>query len=261
MYLHHEESIETVTAFFKNDPEAEALLLGGSIAHGFEAPNSDIDVMILVPDRNYAERLRAGRIHYYSNEGCHYEGGYVDGKYVSPDFLRQVALRGSEPARFAFQDARVLFSRGKPLEPHLQAIVRYPVAGKTERLRRFYAQFEAWNWYANEALRLSNRYLLGVSIGKLVLFGGRLILAHNELLYPYHKWMMRVLERAKDKPPSLMARIDGVYADPGAESIRGFYELIKGFFDWAEKETGWPNQFMIDSELNWQAGTGSIDDV
>ena len=261
MHSHHEESIQKASAFFRQDPEVEALLLGGSIAHGFEAPNSDIDVMILVSDQIYRKRLEEGRIHYYSNQWCSYEGGYVDGKYICMEFLNQVARRGGEPARFAFQDARVLFSRGAAPEAQLRAIVRYPVEGKEERLRRFHAQFEAWNWYAHEALRLSNRYLLGVSAGKLVLFGGRMILAHNELLYPYHKWLMRVLERAQDKPSDLSVKIDALYAVPGVESIRGFYESIRGFFSWTEKETGWPNQFMMDSELNWQTGTVCIDDI
>ena len=77
-------------------------------------------------------------------------------KYISRGFLKQVAKKGSEPARFAFRDARVLFSRGKPLETFLEEVVRYPVEGKEERLRRYYAQFEAWNWYGKEALKIRN---------------------------------------------------------------------------------------------------------
>ena len=109
--------------------------------------------------------------------------------------MRQVAERGSEPARFAFQDARILFSRVAGLEALLRAIARYPAAGKEARMRRFYAQFEAWHWYAHEALRLDNRYLLGAAISKMVLFGGRLILTHNDRLYPYHKWFLKQLEQ------------------------------------------------------------------
>ena len=261
MYRHHEEAIKKVTAYFQREPEVEALLLGGSIAHGYELKNSDIDVMILVPEIDYQKRLLNGNIHYYNPEFCNYEGGYIDGKYLSIGFLEQVAQNGSEPARFAFKDARVLFSRGMRLEPRLEAVVRYPVEKKEERIKRYYAQFEAWNWYAHEALKQNNRYLLWTSVSKLVLFGSRLVLVRNELLYPYHKWLLRVLEEAAEKPSGLLEKMRDVYADPGDKEIREYYEVIKDFHNWGALGAGWPAQFMIDSELTWQTGTTCIDDL
>ncbi len=58
MHAHHQESIRLAVAHFTNDPEAHALILGGSVAYGFATPASDIDVMIIVSDRDYEERLR-----------------------------------------------------------------------------------------------------------------------------------------------------------------------------------------------------------
>ncbi len=78
-------------------------------------------------------------------------------------------------------------------------------------MRRFYAQFETWHWYAHEGRKWNDRHLLGIATAKMVLFGGRLILAHNEIFYPYHKWFLRLLERAPDKPPDLLARIAAVH--------------------------------------------------
>ncbi len=59
---HHEESINNVVNYFQNDPEVEALILGGSLAHGFARPTSDIDVVIIVSDAHYAKRLSEGRL-------------------------------------------------------------------------------------------------------------------------------------------------------------------------------------------------------
>jgi hypothetical protein len=112
-----------------------------------------------------------------------------------------------------------------------------------------------------EALKHENLYLLGTSINKMVLFGGRLILAHNELLYPYHKWFLRVLADAKEKPFELLACIENLYQTPSAENAEFFYELIKNFRDWPILEKGWPAQFMLDSELNWQTGATPVDDL
>ena len=53
MYKHHEESIHNVAQYFQDDPEVEALILGGSIAHGFASSVSDVDLMILITDENF----------------------------------------------------------------------------------------------------------------------------------------------------------------------------------------------------------------
>jgi hypothetical protein len=261
LYPQHAETIDRVVEFFRDADGVEALLLGGSVAHGFARPDSDVDVLIVVSDEHHARLTRDGLLHFYNTELCTYPDGYVDGKYVPVSFLGEIAAKGSEPSRFAFQDARVLLSRLPGLEETLASIVRYPVEGKAVRLRRFAAQLEAWNWYTSEALKLGNPYLLGVSVSKLVLFGGRLILAHNELLYPYHKWFLRVLEDAADKPADLMPAISAIYAGPTAENLRRFYEMVHDFRDWGLADLPWPVQFMDDSELNWRSGFPPVDDL
>ncbi len=261
MHGHHEKSLQNVVKYFQNEPEVEALILGGSLAHGFASPISDIDLMIIITDQHYAKRLSEGNLQFFNRELCTYPEGYVDGKYLGMSHLTEVAEMGSEPARYAFQDAQVLFSRRDSIDKQIRSIARYPLELKTERICRFYAQFEAWNWYVGEALKSQNHYLLGVSISKLVLFGGRLILAHNELLYPYHKWFLRVLAEAREKPPALLTCIESLYQTPSAENVKLFYELIRDFRDWGILDNSWPAQFMLDSELNWQTGTTPVDDL
>jgi predicted nucleotidyltransferase len=261
MHPHHAESIKRVVEHFERMPEVAALILGGSIAHGFARPDSDVDVMILVSDDHYEKRFQAGRLTFFSHELCTYSGGFVDGKYLRRAYLEQVADQGSEPARFAVADAEILFTRMENLDQLLLAAARYPVDGKTERMRRFHGQLEAWHWYAHEALKLGNRYLLGVSLGKLVLFGGRLILTHNETLYPYHKWFLEVLKQVEERPPDLFELIQRLHDDPAGESVTAFYETVRDFQEWPPLVTGWGDQFMLDSELNWLDGAAPVDDL
>ncbi len=261
MYPHHLRSIQNVTEYFQRDPEMLALLLGGSIAHGFETPTSDIDLMIFVSDEDYKRRFAENRIHFFNQELTTYDGGYVDGKYSTHGFVKQVIEKGSEPARFAFAGAQVLFSRINGFEEDIRKAAEYPIMSKVENIKRFYAQFEAWHWYCGEALRLKNQYLLGTSLSKFVLFSGRLILAHNELLYPYHKWFLKVLEGAKEKPSGLLESIHHLNASPTTENIEALYETVKGFRRWIEGDFNWPTQFMLDSELNWMDGRTPVDDL
>jgi len=46
MHPHHTASIQRVTEYFEHDPEVLALLLGGSIAHGFETATSDVGMLV-----------------------------------------------------------------------------------------------------------------------------------------------------------------------------------------------------------------------
>jgi hypothetical protein len=261
VHPHHERAIERVTEQLRADPEVQALLLGGSIAHGFERPESDVDLLIVIGEDDYRARMREGRVQFATSEGCDWPGGYAEGKYVSAGFLEEVARAGSEPARFAFQDARVLFSRVDGLEALLREITRYPAAGKAERIRRFNAQLEAWHWYGHEALKLGDRYLLGLAVARMVLFAGRMVLAHNELLFPYHKWLLRVLEGAPDRPPDLMERIAALHADPSQATLLGLWATVRNFRAWEGADQPWPAQFMRDSELNWLDGRTPIDDL
>ena len=262
MYPHHIQSIQNVTEYFQRDPEVLALLLGGSIAHGFETASSDVDLMIFVSEADYQKRFEKDQIHFFNRELTTYADGYVDGKYSTPSFVQQVIEKGSEPARFAFSGSQILFSKIDGFADDVCRAAEYPLAQKAGRIRRFYAQFEAWHWYCTEALRLKNQYLLGTSVSKFILFSGRLILAHNELLYPYHKWFLKVLAGAKDQPVDLLPAIYALSEFPTSQNIEVLYEKIKGFCDWvADPSFSWPTQFMLDSELNWLDGQTPVDDL
>ena len=195
MHPHHRAAVERVTERLRADPEVQALLLAGSIAHGFAREDSDVDLLVVVGD-----------------------------------------------------DA-------------LAAIFRYPAVGKAERIARFHAQFEAWHWYAHEARKLGDRYLLGLAVSRTVLFGGRMILAHNERLFPYHKWFLRVLEAVPDRPADLMPRIAALHDDPSEGALLSFWATIKNFRAWEGGDRPWSAQFMIDSELGWLDGRTPVDDL
>jgi predicted nucleotidyltransferase len=260
MFPHHAETLQRIRELFSNDPNVHGLILGGSIAHGFCTAQSDVDVMIVVGAEDYGERLRTLRTGLFSRELATYAGGYVDGKYISAEFIRQVGEKGSEPARFAFKDAQLVFDRGAALAPLIEAAGRYPIAEKAARIARFQAQFEAWHWYTGEALKRQQLPLLRLAVAKLTLFGGRIILAQNELLYPYHKWFLRVLESAPSKPPGVSALIEELALAPDTENIARFATLLREFStSW--DVPNWGQQFLLESELNWQHGQTPVDDL
>ena len=262
MEAHHAASIRNLVDAMEPDPSVLALVLAGSIAHGYARPESDIDVAIVVEPEEYRRRKREERLHYVNSALCTYEG-YIDGKYVDLGFLRLVAKRGSDPARFAFKDSRILFSRIPELGPLLAEIPRFPVEQKRARIDRFVAQLIAWRWYHGESVRLENRYLRYLALHKVVLFGCRIVLTENELLFPFHKWLLRVVEAAPRQPPGFVADIKTLLTDDTGPRVEAF---CQGVFDWAgvdlvRADAVWPSRFMRDTELAWMAHEPAIDEL
>lgn len=83
----------------------------------------------------------------------------------------------------------------------------------------------------------------------MVLNGGRAILAYNELVFPYHKWFLRVLESAAHKPENLMPLIYRLLEERSPEAAADLVKAIDGFTDWGIKSTDRPQFVMGKNEL------------
>lgn len=261
MKKHHQESIEKFLERYPKNSSILAILLGGSIAHGFEKPDSDIDVFILVAQEEFQKRKASNKLAFSLWDICTYENGYIDCKVVDLEFLSKVSERGSDPARYAFKDNKILFSRIDNLSNILANISTYPKDRVDERRKRFASQLLAWKWYYSEGGKKQNKYLLFLSVQKIVLFSGRLILNENELLYPFHKWMLRVLGTAEKKPEGFFEKIDELFENHTLEKVNEFCAEILGFVGLEEKAVDWPNYFLKDSEQNWIEHEPPVDDL
>lgn len=251
MFEHHKTTMQKLTAFYEKDHRFLAILFGGSIAKGWAREDSDVDFMLIATPEEYAKRLPENDFHIFSLDFTDYAGGYVDGKVISLEFLMQVADKGSEPARSAFVNAVVGFSRIPQLDAILAKVTRYPEEAHEEKIGAFYAQVQAWHWYVGEADRHQNQYLMNFSTTMLVLYASRMILAHNRLFYPYHKWLMKSVACAPDKPDQFLVLANALLEKPGKSQADALVDCLMGFTQWHEPAESWAVRFMLDSELNW----------
>lgn len=241
--------------------EFSALLLAGSLAHGLAGALSDVDIVLVATEEEYARRQAAGTLTFSLWDICQYEGGYVDCKVVSPGTLEEIAERGSDPSRYAFQGAQILRSRIAGLEPLLTRVTRFPVEQKASRQTRFVSQILAWKWYLSQAEAKANSYLMYLSTQKLVLFLCRTLLNANERLYPYHKWLLAETARVPRKPGDFDGRLQRFLGEPTFAGAQHLADLVLGFVGLKEKEVNWPQQFLVDSELNWVDHEAPVDDL
>jgi predicted nucleotidyltransferase len=260
MRLHHQRAIQRLVEHFASNDTCLGVIVGGSVAKGLDREDSDVDVMLVVTDEFYRERWEANQLLYFNLEFCDYPGGYIDGKYVTLDYLRAAVDRGNEITRAAFLGAYVAHSKIDGLDELVRRIPVFQPGEQREKIQAFYAQFEAAYWYLTEAVRRDDRYLLLRAASDLALYGCRLILERNEVLYPYHKHLVVELERAPDRPSDLPLLLDALVSAPGQETARAFYDAIKAFRNFNPAFEAWQTRYIKDSELAWLDGREYVGD-
>ena len=95
---------------------------------------------------------------------------------------------------------------------------------------------------------------------QLALFSGRLILAHNRTLFPYHKWLTRTLESVENKPVELLSQIEALLEYPNAENADALFHSVRGFRNWGVSDIESYTWFMTEVEWAWMSGTTPMED-
>ncbi|MBX2874105.1 MAG: hypothetical protein KTR30_18450, partial [Saprospiraceae bacterium] len=93
------------------------------------------------------------------------------------------------------------------------------------------------------------------------LHASRLILAHNRILFPYHKWLMHYLEKCESKPPHFAANINRVLGDPTAQNAHVLFTSLREFQDWGVSDHEAYMWFMTEVEWSWRNGTTPLEDL
>ncbi len=257
---HHQRAITRLADAYRDDSRFTALIIGGSVAKGFARDDSDVDFLIVATDEAFEQRRAARDLFINRRDLCDYDGGFVDGKIINFAFLEDVAARGNEPSRAAFQGAFAAYSHIPDLDALLQRIPVYPEAGHDERVRAFYSMAFIQHWLLHEAERHGNRYTLTRAASQLALFSGRLILAHNRRLFPYHKWLPRALESVPKKPGGLMSSFNALLDEPCGAHANALFERVRAFRDWGVSDLEAYTWFMTDVEWRWMSGSTPIED-
>lgn len=241
-----------------DDPRITALVVIGSTARGEALAGSDVDCAFVLEPDDREERAGRGEL------GTHGDAadGRVEfgGEFTDIDVLRLTAERGPEPARFAFTDAIVAFSRTPDLAPVLSRIPVYPEAERDEKMKSFVSQLPVHLAYLTHAVYAKKEWLLAQTAVELVLFGGRLILAENRILFPNRKQFIATLERAPRKPDGFVDLARELSARPSLSLAKRFYDSVMSFKEWPVPTEGHWARFGKDRETNWRTGRPALAD-
>ncbi len=260
---HHQRTITRLIERFSGDLRFPAAIIGGSVAKGIARDDSDVDAVFIASEDEWARR-RAGHSYFmYLPELCDYPHGYVDAKVVDKQFLFDAADHGSEPARFAFKDAFVAYSRIPGLEEVVKRIPVYPERERPEKLRAFYSEVVLYaQYFMPEAERWENPYLRWHAATNLVLFAGRLMLAYNRILYSSQKWLLKAVAEAPETPADLLPRLDRVIEHPCSATAAAVWECVREFRDWGLTPEQIGGEYLRIAEWGWREGrpgTGPVE--
>lgn len=258
---HHQRAINRLVDTYQDDSRFRAIIIGGSVAKGLARDDSDVDFMIVATDEEFQKRLATRDLFINRRDLCDYDGGYVDGKIISLPFLERLAVDGNEPSRAAFEGAFAAYSHAPELAALLARIPVYPNAGHDERVKTFYSMAFIQHWLMHEAERHGNRYTMARAASQLALFAGRLILAHNRRLFPYHKWLPAALNAAPEKPSDFMMHFDALVREPNGVHAKALFESVRGYRDWGVDDLAAYTWFMTEVEWSWMSGVTPLEDL
>ena len=260
-FKRHQKAIDKLVKEYQDDERFPALIIGGSVAKGLAREDSDVDFMIVAKDEEFKKRSGSGELFINRSDLTDYPGGFVDGKIIDLEYLREVAAKGNEPTRAAFDGAFMAYSHIGDLEDLVRTINQYPETGRSQRIKSFYSMSFIQNWLMGEASRHDNLYTQTRAASQLVLFAGRLILAHNRVLFPYHKWFMAYLEQCPEKPRHFMEHIDVLLKEPNLKNANNLFQGLQDFRDWGVPDLDAYHWFMEEVEWSWRKGQTSWEDL
>jgi Nucleotidyltransferase domain len=250
VHPHHERAIETLVSQVQDEGIFDAVIVGGSIAKGTARESSDIDVYVLVGDDLYEARKAAGDLAHIAT--CDYPGGYVDGKLITLEILKETAARGPEPMRASFFGSTVVYSRVGDLQPLVGSIPVYPEQNRAANMRDFFSAMALHaRYFGPQALAKEDPFLLAHSLSHTVLFAGRALLAYNRALFPCPKQLLRTVEKVEQKPDGYMDRTRELLSLPTPELFASYFQMMSEFTDWGIPEPAVLTRFMELDEWLW----------
>jgi Nucleotidyltransferase domain len=250
VHPHHERAIEAFVKQVEEDGMFDAVIVSGSLAKGTARESSDIDAYLVVADDVYKERKAIGDLAHIVT--CDYPGGYVDGKIITVEILKDTAARGPEPMCASFIGSTVVYSRVGDLAPIVDAIPVYPEQNRVANMRDFFSYMALHaRYFGPQALEKQDPFLLTHSLSQTVLFAGRALLAYNRALFPCPKQLLRTVEQVQEKPEGYMDRTRELLAAPTPELFAAYFEMISTFTDWGIPEAAVLTRFMELDEWLW----------
>lgn len=205
MYKHHEESLQIMKNHYRVQKGVIAFIFGGSVAKGMERENSDLDGMAVVSQEEFEYREKHHSLTEVIQGKCTYEEGYFDVKYITKDFLKAAAQKGSEPTRNSFYRARVMFSDDPEIPELVTKIAAFQEAEMPDKMLSFYSDLMLNYGYYWKVCKADGYMKIRVA-SEIIYCIYRLILQENKILFPCNRRLEQYVWQCEDKPEKIVEK-------------------------------------------------------
>ena len=196
--------MKELISIFREKEGVIALVFGGSVAKHMEREDSDIDAMVIVTEEFYERKRKVNCIAECISMGdCAYPGGYFDVKYMTKDYIRDAAEKGSEPTRNSFIGSHVLFSADEEVTELVRRIPVFQKQEFEEKMLSFFSNLQLNYNYFWKACRPEGYMKLKVA-SEIVYSLYRMVLQENEILFPCNRRLEQFVKLAPDQPEHLV---------------------------------------------------------
>jgi hypothetical protein len=227
MFESHRKTIENLKRHFEKNEDYLALIVNGSVARGDALEGSDVDYYLVVEHKGYEEALNKNAHGVEANEFCVPPCPEANGFLTSKAMLRAICEQGNEIARWAFFQARIVFSKDEDIDKLVKIIPQYPEQGRIRRMESYHSQIYYHFSFFEFACYSQTKYLIYETATKMILSIGRLILADNHILYPNRKWFYRELAKASDKPEGICETMIAFLNQPTIDTAKEVLQKVQ----------------------------------
>lgn len=249
---HHEDTLQAYVAKVSAVSDSIAVVLDGSLARGTERLDSDVDVYLVVTPEAFRAADDDERLSYVDREVATYDGGYVDVKVATMEYLRAAVRDADDPTRASFIGARVAWTSDPEVPGLVAAIPELPEAEWAARADAFIAQMRLYGGYfLGQGEKLGDELLLRWAAIHLLTSAGRALLAHAHVLFPGTKYLSGLLAALPDLPEGYQDASAELLRTPTRASGARLMELVEAHAIWPLAPEQSLSRFVRDNELTW----------
>lgn len=259
MNRNQEETIEHLIKHVEKDESIIGLILCGSIAKGTETNKSDIDVFVVVTDERF-NKEKVNKNYFWGTDFDSKEFKVeVDGKIIPKDFLKKVWLFGNESIKNTLYYSKVIYSLDNEIEELLSNKTSILELDKAENIRKFYSLMKSSRYSADDDL--DNVLFFNKCVYDTVFYACRLVLAHNDILFPCIKNLSKELKNCKRIPKDFFVLMDDVLCSHSFEKLVLFYNCVNDYFGKYHFNNKLRKGYVLENELFWYFNTFPYDEI
>lgn len=253
MNKNQEDTINQLIKHASKDENILGLILCGSLAKGTETDGSDIDVFVVVTDECFDKEKKIKNYFWGTNFDSEEFKVEVDGKIIPKDFLSKVWEYGNECVKSTLYHSKVIYSRNADIEKLLENKRFISIKQKNENIRKYYSLMKSCRFSADDDLE--NILFFNKCIYDTVFYACRLVLAHNDVLYPCVKNLHKALKQCKNLPDNFIELMNEVMDSYDFNKMVEFYNCVDSYFKEYRFDNRLRRGYVLENELFWYFNT------